>query len=160
MGDVLSLVEEVERKVDQDKAQKLAEKVVSGKRFDFNDFRDQLIQLGNMGGLAGILDKLPIHLGGKLDMAQVKKNIDERKVKRMIAIIDSMTPKERRNPQILNGSRKQRIARGSGTQPAEVNQLVNQYTEMEKMLRKMAGGGVKGLLRNFQRRLPPGRPMR
>ena len=147
MGDVLSLVEEVERKVDQEKAQKLAEKVIKGKRFDLNDMRDQLEQMSNMGGLAGLMDKLP-GMGSIPD--SVKSKVNDNELKRMVAIIGSMTKKERRHPDLLNGSRKARVARGSGTQPADVNRLLKQYMQMEKMMSKLSKGGSKGLLRQMR----------
>ncbi|WP_305805517.1 signal recognition particle protein [Stenotrophomonas sp. YIM B06876] len=148
MGDVLSLVEQVEQQVDKDKAQKLAEKVASGKKFNLNDMRDQLEQMQNMGGIGGLMDKLPGL--GKIPenlKAQVAGN---KEVPRMIAIINSMTKKERRNPGLLNGSRRARIARGSGTQPADVNKLMKQYQQMEKMMGKLAGGGMKGMMRSMK----------
>jgi signal recognition particle subunit SRP54 len=147
MGDVLSLVEEVERSVDKDKAAKLAEKVAKGKRFDLNDLRDQMLQMQNMGGLAGLMDKLP-GMGQIPD--SVKAQVTGKEVPRMIAIINSMTPKERRNPDLLNGSRKARIARGSGTSPAQVNQVYKQWQQMEKMMSKLSKGGMKGMLRGMQ----------
>ncbi|MGN6093498.1 MAG: signal recognition particle protein [Luteibacter jiangsuensis] len=147
MGDVLSLVEEVERKVDQEKAQKLAEKVIKGKRFDLNDMRDQLEQMSNMGGLAGLMDKLP---GMSSIPDSVKSKVNDNELKRMVAIIGSMTKKERRHPDLLNGSRKARVARGSGTQPADVNRLLKQYMQMEKMMSKLSKGGSKGLLRQMR----------
>jgi len=147
MGDVLSLVEEVERSVDKDKAQKLAEKVAKGKRFDLNDLRDQMLQMQNMGGLSGLMDKLP-GMGQIPD--NVKAQVTGKEVPRMIAIINSMTPKERRNPDLLNGSRKARVARGSGTSPAQVNQVYKQWQQMEKMMSKLSRGGMKGMLRGMQ----------
>jgi len=147
MGDVLSLVEEVERKVDQDKAQKLAQKVMKGKRFDLNDMRDQLEQMGNMGGLAGLMDKLP---GVSSLPDSVKSKVNDGEMNRMIAIINSMTKKERRHPDLLNGSRRARVARGSGTQPADVNRLLKQYMQMEKMMSKLSRGGTKGLMRQMR----------
>ncbi|KRG59510.1 signal recognition particle protein [Stenotrophomonas sp. W1S232] len=148
MGDVLSLVEQVEQQVDKDKAQKLAEKVASGKKFNLNDMRDQLEQMENMGGIGGLMDKLP-------GLGQIPENLkaqvsQSREVPRMIAIINSMTKKERRNPGLLNGSRRARIARGAGVQPADVNRLMKQYLQMEKMMSKMAGGGMKGMLRSMR----------
>jgi signal recognition particle subunit SRP54 len=160
MGDVMSLVEQVARNVDQDKAQKLAEKVVGGKGFDFNDFREQLLQMQNMGGLASIIDKLPMNLGGKIPMNEIKARMDDKVVSRMVAIINSMTKKERRFPNLLNGARRARIAKGSGTQPSEVNQLVKQFEQMQQMMKKMSGKGVGGLLKGLSRRMPPGFPMR
>ena len=148
MGDVLSLVEQVEQQVDKDKAAKLAEKVVKGKKFDLNDMRDQLEQMQNMGGIAGLMDKLP-------GLGQVPEHLkaqvsQSKEVPRMMAIIGSMTPKERRNPDLLNGSRRARIARGSGTTPADVNKLLKQYQQMEKMMGKLGRGGMKGMMRGLQ----------
>ncbi len=147
MGDVLSLVEQVEQQVDKDKAQKLAEKVVKGKKFDLNDMRDQLEQMQNMGGLSGLMDKLP-GIGKLPD--EVKNQVTGKEVPRMIAIINSMTKKERRNPALLNGSRRARIAKGAGLQPSDVNKLMKQYQQMEKMMSKLAGGGMKGLMRGMK----------
>jgi signal recognition particle subunit SRP54 len=147
MGDVLSLVEEVERKVDQEKVQKLAEKVLKGKRFDLNDMRTQLEQMVSMGGMASLMDKLP-GMGNLSE--QVKSKVNDREVHRMIAIISSMTKKERRHPDLLNGSRRARVARGSGMQPADVNRLLKQYQQMEKMMSKLGSGGVKGLMRQMK----------
>lgn len=148
MGDVLSLVEQVEGQVDKDKAQKLAEKVAKGKKFDLNDMRDQLEQMQNMGGIGSLMDKLP-GLGNVPD--HLKQQVSQGKeVPRMIAIINSMTKKERRNPNLLNGSRRARIAAGSGTTPADVNKLMKQYMQMEKMMGKMARGGMKGMMRGLQ----------
>jgi signal recognition particle subunit SRP54 len=148
MGDVLSLVEQVEQKVDKDKAQKLAEKVAKGKKFDLNDMRDQLEQMQGMGGIGSLIDKLP-------GLGQVPEHLKQqvaqgKEVPRMIAIINSMTKKERRNPALLNGSRRARIAAGSGTHPSDVNKLMKQYMQMEKMMGKMARGGMKGMMRNLQ----------
>ncbi|RZA27834.1 MAG: signal recognition particle protein, partial [Lysobacteraceae bacterium] len=147
MGDVLSLVEQVEQGVDQDKAAKLAAKVAKGKKFDLNDMRDQLEQMQNMGGISGLMDKLP-GMGQVPD--SVKQQVTGKEVPRMVAIIGSMTKKERRNPGLLNGSRRARIARGSGTTPADVNRLLKQYQQMEKMMGKLAGGGMKGLMRGMK----------
>ena len=147
MGDVLSLVEQVEQQVDKDKAQKLAEKVAKGKKFDLNDMRDQLEQMQNMGGLSGLMDKLP---GMSQIPEHVKAQVTGKEVPRMVAIINSMTKKERRNPALLNGSRRVRIARGSGMLPADVNKLMKQYQQMEKMMAKMGRGGMKGLMRGMQ----------
>ncbi|HUD43355.1 MAG TPA: signal recognition particle protein [Dokdonella sp.] len=147
MGDVLSLVEEVERKVDQEKAQKLAEKVIKGKRFDLNDMKDQLEQMVNMGGMSSLLEKLP---GVSALPDQVKSKVNDKEVHRMIAIINSMTKKERRHPDLLNGSRRARIARGAGQQPADVNRLLKQYQQMEKMMAKLGSGGIKGLMRQMK----------
>ena len=147
MGDVLSLVEEIEQKVDKEKSAKLAEKVASGKKFNLNDMRDQLEQMQNMGGLHGLMDKLP-GMGKIPD--DVKGKISGKEVPRLIAIINSMTEKERRNPGILNGSRRKRIALGSGQTPADVNKLLKQYQQMEKMRSKFSGGGMKGLMKGMK----------
>ncbi len=147
MGDVLSLVEQVEQQVDKDKAQKLAEKVAKGKKFDLNDMKDQLEQMQNMGGLHGLMDKLP-GMGQIPD--SVKSQVTGKEVPRMVAIINSMTRKERRNPALLNGSRRARIAKGAGLTPADVNKLMKQYQQMEKMMSKLSGGGMKGLMRGMK----------
>jgi signal recognition particle subunit SRP54 len=147
MGDVLSLVEQVEANVDREKAEKLAEKVSKGKKFDLNDMRDQLEQMQNMGGLAGLMDKLP-GMGQIPD--SVKSQVSGKEVPRMIAIINSMTKKERRNPDLLNGSRRARIAKGSGMQPADINRLMKQYQQMEKMMGKLGRGGGKGMMRGLK----------
>lgn len=147
MGDVLSLVEQVEQQVDKDKAQKLAEKVAKGKKFNLNDLKDQLEQMQNMGGIHGLMDKLP-GMGQIPD--NVKSQVTGKEVPRMVAIINSMTPKERRNPDLLNGSRRSRIAKGAGLTPADVNKLMKQYQQMEKMMSKLSGGGMKGLIRGMK----------
>jgi signal recognition particle subunit SRP54 len=146
MGDVLSLVEQVEQGVDQDKARKLAEKVAKGKKFDLNDMRDQLEQMQNMGGLSGLMDKLP---GVGALPEHVKQQVTGKEVPRMIAVINSMTKKERRNPDLLNGSRRARVARGSGLTPADVNKVLKQYQQMEKMMGKLGRGGMKGMMRGL-----------
>ena len=147
MGDVLSLVEQVQGQVDQEKAQKLADKVIKGKRFDLNDMKEQLEQMQNMGGIAGLMDKLP-GMGQVPD--HVKAQVTGKEVPRMVAIINSMTRKERRHPDLLNGSRRARIARGSGTTPADVNKLLKQYQQMESMMKKLGGGGLKGMMRGMK----------
>jgi len=157
MGDVLSLVEQVEQQVDKDKAQKLAEKVAKGKKFDLNDMRDQFEQMQNMGGLSGLMDKLP-GMGQVPD--HVKAQVTGKEMPRMIAIIGSMTKKERRNPGLLNGSRRARVARGSGTTPADVNKLLKQFQQMEKMMSKLSKGGMKGMLRGMKGLMGGGFPGR
>ncbi len=150
MGDVLSLVEELEQKVDREKAQKLAEKVAKGKSFDLEDFREQLEQMLQMGGLGSLLEKLP----GMGEMPQAMKDqANDKQLKRLVAIINSMTPQERRFPHIINGSRKRRIATGSGTQVQEINRLLKQFTQAQKMMKK---GGFAKLMRGLQGRLPGG----
>jgi len=120
--------------------------VMKGKRFDMNDMRDQLQQMVSMGGLASLMDKLP-GVGNLPDA--VKSKVNDKEVHRMIAIVNSMTKKERRHPDLLNGSRRARVAKGSGTQPADVNRLLKQYMQMEKMMSKMGAGGMKGLMRQM-----------
>ena len=153
MGDVVSLVEEAHRTIDHDKAQKLATKIKKGKGFDLEDFREQFQQLKKMGGLTSMLDKLP----GMPNLPQGAMNqVDDRQMARMEAIINSMTPKERRFPDIIKGSRKRRIAAGSGTQVQDVNRLLKQFTQMQKMMKKMGKGGMGKMLRNMKGQLPPG----
>ncbi|TKB46946.1 signal recognition particle protein [Thalassotalea mangrovi] len=154
MGDVLSLIEEVEQKVDKKKAEQLAKKVKSGKGFDLEDFREQLVQMKSMGGMMGLLDKLP-GMGNMSD--QVKGQLDDKMTVRMEAIINSMTPAERQRPDIIKGSRKRRIAAGSGTQIQDVNKLLKQFTQMQKMMKKMSGkGGMQKMMRSMQGMMPPG----
>ena len=125
---------------------KLADKVVKGKRFDLNDLKEQLEQMQNMGGLSGLMDKLP-GMGQVPDA--VKAQVTGKEIPRQIAIINSMTRKERRNPGLINGSRRARIARGSGLTPAHGNKLMKQYQQMEKMMGKLGRGGAKGLMRSL-----------
>jgi len=154
MGDVLSLIEEVERKVDKDKAEKLAKKIKKGKGFDLEDFRDQLAQMRNMGGMMGMMDKLP---GMNQVPDAVKNQMDDKLTVRMEAIISSMTPGERARPDIIKGSRKRRIAAGSGVQIQDVNKLLKQFTQMQKMMKKMSGkGGMQKMMRGMQGMMPPG----
>ena len=155
MGDVLSLVEDIEDKVSQDKAEKLAKKIQKGRGFDLSDLRDQLEQMMNLGGVGALLDKLPIP--GKVNTAAMKQGVDDQQLKRQVAIINSMTPGERRFPKTINGSRRKRIAAGSGLMVQDVNRLLKQFTQMEKMMRKMARGGMKKMLRGMPGRgMPPG----
>lgn len=153
MGDVLSLIEEVEQKVDREKAERLAKKVKKGKKFDLEDLRDQLQQMNNMGGMAGMLDKLP----GMSGMAQAAQaQMDNKTFSRMEAMINSMTPKERRNPELIQGSRKRRITQGSGTQVQDLNRLLKQHKQMAKMMKKMKGGGMEKMMRGMGGMMPPG----
>jgi signal recognition particle subunit SRP54 len=153
MGDVMSLIEEVEQKVDKKKAEKLARKIKKGKKFDLEDFRDQLQQMNNMGGITGMLDKLP-GMGNMAKMAQ--QNLDVKMFKTMEVMIDSMTVKERRNPEIIAGSRKRRITMGSGTQVQDLNRLLKQHKQMQKMMKKMKGGGMEKMMRGMGGMMPPG----
>jgi signal recognition particle subunit SRP54 len=154
MGDVLSLVEQVTRQVDREEAEKLARKVARGKDFDLDDLLGQLRQLEQMGGMAALMDKLPAQLAAKA--GQMPQG-NEREIKRQIAIICSMTPKERRYPKNIDGSRKRRIATGSGTHVAEINRLLKNFLQMQKMMKGMSGkGGIRGMLRSMAGRMPPG----
>ncbi len=153
MGDVLSLVEEVQQKVDHKKAEQLAKKVRKGKSFDFNDLKDQFEQMQNMGGMAGLIDKMP-GMGGMAN--KVKDKVNDREITRMIAIIQSMTPKERKFPDIIKGSRKRRIAAGCGLQVQDVNRLMKQHQQMRKMMKKMSKGGMAAMMRGMKGNMPPG----
>jgi signal recognition particle subunit SRP54 len=154
MGDVMSLIEEAQHKVDHKEAEKLAKKVSKGKGFDLEDFRNQLQQMQNMGGIAALMDKMP----GMGQMGAAAKNVDEKQFKRLEAIISSMTMKERQHPAIIKGSRKRRIAAGSGTQVQDVNRLLKQFTQMQKMMKKMKGGGMAKMMRGLKGKMPPGMP--
>ena len=151
MGDVLSLIEQAEQKIDKDKAEKLAKKLKKGKGFDLEDFRDQLQQMNAMGGLGSMMEKLPM-MGGKINAAQMETAQTEaaKQFKRMEAIINSMTPAERRNPDLISGSRKRRIAAGSGTQIQDIGRLLKQHKQMQKMMKKVTGkGGMAKLMRGM-----------
>jgi signal recognition particle subunit SRP54 len=154
MGDILSLIDEAESKLDKDKAEKLAKKLKKGKKFDLEDLRDQLQQMQNMGGMKGLLDKLP-GMGNMAQMAQ--SQMDGKMFTRMEAIINSMTPAERRNPDLLNGSRKRRITVGSGTEIQDLNRLLKQHKQMAKMMKKMGQkGGMTNMMRGMGGMMPPG----
>jgi len=155
MGDVVSLVEQAQDTVDNQKARKLAEKVKAGKNFTLEDMRDQFNQMLKMGGMSALLDKLPGM--GKLGV-DAQQNIDDKDIRRMIAIINSMTPTEREHPEIIKGSRKRRIAAGSGMQVQDVNRLLKQHRDMRDMMKKLSGGGMKKLMRSLRGRMP-GLPM-
>lgn len=156
MGDVLSLVEQVQGQVDQEKAEKLAKKISKGKSFDLADLRDQLSQLQKMGGMSALLDKLPAQM--QVNAAAAAGAVDTKTLKRQMGIIDSMTPRERRRPEMIDGSRKRRIAAGSGVQLPEVNRLLKQFDHMQKTMKKLAKGGMlKNMMRGIAGgRLPPG----
>ena len=157
MGDVLSLVEDVQRHVDQDKAEKLARKIKKGRGFDLEDFRSQLEQMQNMGGLGNLVEKMP----GMSDVPdQVKNRVNDKQTVSMIAIINSMTPQERNFPDVIRGSRKKRIAMGSGTQIQDVNRMLKQFSQMQRMMKKFGKGGMKGMMRklaSMKGQMPPGR---
>jgi signal recognition particle subunit SRP54 len=155
MGDVLSLVEQVQDQVDQEKAEKLAKKISKGKSFDLSDLRDQLTQLQKMGGMSAVLDKLPTHM--QVNAQAAAGAVNEKSMKRQMGIIDSMTPKERRRPDIIDNSRKRRIAAGAGVPLPEVNRLLKQFDHMQKTMKKMIKGGMlKNMMRGMSGRLPPG----
>lgn len=153
MGDVLSLVEDVQNKVDHAKAEKLAQKLRKGKNFDFNDLREQFEQMQNMGGMSSLIDKLP-GMGGMSE--KIKNQVNDREIRRMIAIVNSMTPKEREFPDIIKGSRKRRIAQGCGLQVQDVNRLMKQQLQMRKMMKKMSGGGMAKMMQAMKGKMPPG----
>jgi signal recognition particle subunit SRP54 len=153
MGDVLSLVEEVTRKVDREEAEKLARKVAKGKDFNLDDLLGQLRQLEGMGGVSALLDKLPAQLAAKAGGLPAGH---EKDIRRQIAIICSMTPGERRFPKTIDGSRRRRIATGSGTQVADVNRLLKNFLQMQKMMKGMGKGGLGRMMRSMAGRLPPG----
>ncbi|MSR00051.1 MAG: signal recognition particle protein [Gammaproteobacteria bacterium] len=154
MGDVLALVEQAQGKVDAAEAERLARKVVSGARFDFYDLKSQLEQLQSMGGLGALMDKLPAHLTKGASVPAQGANA----LVQQIAIINSMTHRERRKPELLDGSRRRRIAKGSGTQVQDVNRLLKQFTEMQRMMKNMKGGKLRRMLGAFQGSMPTGFP--
>ncbi len=155
MGDVLSLIEEAEKKVDKQQAEKLARKLKKGKGFDLEDFKEQLKQMQNMGGVASIMDKLP---GMGALPPGAAKMVDDSQFRRMEAIINSMTMRERLNPDLLNGSRKRRITQGSGTQIQDLNRLLKQHKQMQKMMKKMKGGKLANMMRGMGGMQGPGGP--
>jgi len=157
MGDVLSLVEDVQRHVDQEEAEKLARKIKRGKGFNLADFRSQLKQMQNMGGIGNLVDKLPGM--GQLP-EQVKNRVNDKQTSHMIAIINSMTPQERSFPDVIRGSRKKRIAAGSGTKIQDINRMLKQFSQMQRMMKKFGKGGMKGMMRKMAGmtgQMPPGR---
>ena len=153
MGDVLSLIEEAESKIDHKKAEAFAKKIQKSGQFDLEDFREQLQQIQNMGGIGGLIGKLP-------GMGQVKNQLNEgaaeKEFKRLEAIINSMTRQERAHPALLKGSRKRRIAAGSGTQVQDINKLLKQFEQMQKMMKKVSKGGLKNMMRGMGGKLPSG----
>ncbi|SDU19761.1 signal recognition particle subunit FFH/SRP54 (srp54) [Pseudomonas pohangensis] len=157
MGDVLSLIEQAEQTLDKEKAEKLTKKLKKGKGFDLEDFRDQLQQMKNMGGLGGLMDKLPSMGGVNLAQMGNAQGVAEKQFKQMEAIINSMTPLERRDPEVISGSRKRRIAMGSGTQVQDVGKLIKQHKQMQKMMKKFtAKGGMAKMMRGMGGMLPGG----
>lgn len=151
MGDVLSLVEDVTNKLDQAKAQALVDKVKSGKSFNMEDLKSQMEQMLSMGGVASLMDKLP---GAAKIPEHMKAQANDRDVKRMIALIQSMTPQERRHPELIKGTRKRRIAQGAGLQAQDLNRLLKQHADMRDMMKKLSGGGMSKLMRGMKGRMP------
>lgn len=155
MGDIVSFVEEAQRKVDQKQADKLAKKVQKGKEFDLEDFRGQLQQMRQMGGLAGLMSKLP----GMGQISQAQSSMGEKSMKQMEAIINSMTPKERRHVHLINGSRKRRIAAGSGTEIQDVNRMMKQFTQAQKMMKKLKGNNMGKMMKKMKDIMPGNFPL-
>jgi len=156
MGDVVALVEQVQRNVDAGEAERLARKMASGKSFDMTDLKGQLEQLQKMGGVSSLLDKLP---GAAAQKAAVAADVGDQQVKRQIAIINSMTPRERRLPSVIDGSRRRRIAKGSGVQVQDVNRLLKQFMDMQRLMKSMKGGKLRRMLGALKGGgMPPGFP--
>ena len=155
MGDVLSLVEQAEKTINKEEAEKFAQKMKKGKGFDLEDFRAQLQQMGKMGGVASLMDKLP-GVGGLSKDAL--NQVDDKQFSRLEAIINSMTPQERCHPGIIKGSRKRRIAAGSGVEVQDVNRLLKQFTQMQKMMKQFKKGGMGKMMRAMKGRMPSGMP--
>jgi signal recognition particle subunit SRP54 len=151
MGDILSLVEEAHKQVDLEQAQRVAEKIKKGKGFDLEDFKQQLLQMQKMGGMASMLDKLPAQLAGQINPAQLQ---DERQLRRTAGVINAMTPQERSRPELIKASRKRRIATGAGVPVQEVNRLLNQFEQMHKMMKMMKGGNMARMMRGLKGVLP------
>jgi signal recognition particle subunit SRP54 len=147
MGDVLSLIEEIEQKVDKEKAQKLARKIQKGKSFDFDDFREQLLQMQNMGGVSSMLDKLP---GVNSIPQAMKDQVNDKMLARQIAVINSMTKQERRFPDLIKGNRKKRIAAGCGQEIQDVNRILKQFLMMQKMMKKIKSGNMANMIRGIK----------
>jgi signal recognition particle subunit SRP54 len=151
MGDILSLVEEAHAKMDMEQAKRVAEKVKKGKGFDLEDFKQQITQMKKMGGVASLLDKLPAQLASQVDPAKLQ---DDKQLKRIEGIINSMTPHERAKPELIKASRKRRIAAGAGVPVQAVNQLLNQFEQMQKMMKMMKGGNLQRMMRGMKGLLP------
>jgi signal recognition particle subunit SRP54 len=146
MGDVLSLVEEAQRTVDRDEAEKIAKKFKSGKGFDLEDFKTQIVQMRKMGGVGALMDKLPAQFAQMSQGAQM----DEKSVRRIEGIINSMTRLERTKPDVIKASRKRRIAAGAGASVQEVNRLLNQFEQAQKLMKMMTKGGMGKMLRSLR----------
>lgn len=152
MGDVLGLIEQAQKSVDLDEAKKLADKVKSGKNFDLEDFKAQMQQMRNMGGVGALMDKLPAQMAGMA--GKMDSEAGDKTMRRIEGIINSMTREERRKPELIKASRKRRIATGAGVQVQEVNRLLNQFEEMQKMMKMLSKGGMGKLMRTMQGRFP------
>ena len=148
MGDILGLVEDAQRGVDHEKAQNFVKKMKGGKAFDLNDFKEQMGQMKNMGGIASMIDKLPAQFGAMAQ--QAGGAIEEKSIRRIEGIINSMTPLERVKPEIIKASRKRRIASGAGVQVQEVNRLLTQFEQMQKMMKTFAKGGMAKMMRGMK----------
>ncbi len=156
MGDVLTLVEEIERKVDKKKADKLAQKVKKGQKFSLIDFKEQLEQMQNMGGMSAMMEKLP-NIPGMDKLPEAAKNqLDDKMTDKKIAIINSMTKKERKFPQLIKGSRKRRIALGSGNTIQDVTRMLKEFNQMQKMMKKFSGKGMMRMMKRLGGKMPPG----
>jgi signal recognition particle subunit SRP54 len=151
MGDILSLVEEAHAKIDLEEAQRVAEKVKKGKGFDLEDFKQQIGQMKKMGGVSALLDKLP---GNLAQMAQNAPQVGDREVRRIEGIINSMTPKERAKPELIKASRKRRIATGAGVSVQEVNRLLSQFEQTQKMMKMTSKGGMAKMMRSMRGMFP------
>jgi signal recognition particle subunit SRP54 len=151
MGDVLSLLEEAQRGVDHQEAEKLAKKMQTGKGFDLNDFKLQMVQMRKMGGMSALMDKLP----AQLSQAASESKVDDKSINRLEGIINSMTPQERSKPELIKASRKRRIAMGAGVQVMHVNQLLKQFEQTQKMMKMFTkGGGMAKMMRSMAGKLP------
>jgi signal recognition particle subunit SRP54 len=151
MGDIVSLVEEAHKQVDLQEAKRVVEKIARGKGFDLEDFKQQVLQMNKMGGLAALADKLPAQLLGQINPAQLQ---DERQLRRIEGIINSMTPRERTRPEVIKASRKRRIAAGAGVPVQDVNRLLKQFEQMQQMMKMMKGGNLQRMMRNMKGMLP------
>jgi signal recognition particle subunit SRP54 len=152
MGDVLSLIEQAQKNVDLDEAKKLADKVKSGKNFDLEDFKAQMVQMRNMGGMGALMDKLPSQLSGMA--GKVNSDDADKAIRRIEGIINAMTPLERRKPEVIKATRKRRIAMGAGLQVQDVNRLLNQFEETQKMMKMFSKGGIGKMMRAMQGKFP------
>jgi signal recognition particle subunit SRP54 len=153
MGDVLTLIEDAHRQVDRDQAEKLARKIKAGKGFDLDDFKAQIGEMRKLGGMQGVLDKLPAELAQAVQSTQASQ-VDDRSIRRLEGIINSMTPEERARPELLKASRKRRIAGGAGASVQEVNRLLNQFEQARKMMKMVGRGGMQRMLRGLKGAFP------